>query len=187
MGWWAAIIQWRSWGAWWHWSEGTPLKAPQTEAKQTRRWLIILFWPLLPSSTKPNYSSSKDAQACGRVATSSIVKRARSMNKMKMIIPPTRLRQHQHVLREIEETRPFFVLNKCFRNTGSFRKSLIKIVLHSSLFVWEKKSNDVTRVMNNDVTCALCYSNRLLRCKYFYLQWNQVPDWALNKTIITVY
>ena len=79
-----------------------------------------------------------------------LAKRTRSKNRMQMIIPPTRLRQHQRVPIEIDGIYAKF----------SFQKSVLgtRAVLESVLEKWSTIPVCLSEsCLSHDVTRALCY------------------------------
>ena len=82
--------------------------------------------------------------------TKSIAKRARTKNRMQMIIPPTTLIQHQRILRELEGIQAKFSFKKCVLRTPA----VLETVLGKSSAIPVCLSESC---LSYDVARALCY------------------------------
>ena len=94
-----------------------------------------------------------------------LAKRARTKNRMQMIIPSTRLIQHQRILRELEGIQAKFSFEKCVLRTPA----VLETVLGKSSAILVCLSESCLR---HDVTRALCYCMVLIclasRARFWY-------------------
>lgn len=87
--------------------------------------------------------------------SAAVAKRTKPKNRMQMMISPTKLIQHQCDLRELEGSQAKFSFEKCVLGTPAVLES----VLGKSSAIPVCLSEFC---LSHDVTCALCYCNRLL-------------------------